>query len=188
MFSAAQSAALSPARETNGLIPESMSRPADIFLPTWHGGRPAAVDVHVISPLQQSIVLESAFTPGHALHVGTQRKLAAHLQPCRSVGVTFIPLVVESLGGLSEDLIKTARDIGDFMDQRVNPSHARSSCTKHLFHRLAVALWRGNDSLWLHRQSPWPLPWTESSESQTFEFCFSSFTHWCMCAHSAQLY
>ncbi len=30
----------------------------------------------------------------------------------------------------------------------------RSSCAKHLFHRLAVALWRGNASLWLHRQSP----------------------------------
>ncbi len=67
LFSAAQSAALSPARETNGLIPES------IFLPAWHGGRPAALDVHVISPLQQSIILEYAFTPGHALHVGTQR-------------------------------------------------------------------------------------------------------------------
>ncbi len=130
LFSAAQSAALSPARETNGLIPESMSRPADIFLPTWHGGRPAAL---VISPLQQSIVLESAFTPAWSCpSCGTQRKLAAHLQPCHSVGVTLIPLVVESLGGLSEDLIKTARDIGDFMDQRVNPSHARSSCTKHL--------------------------------------------------------
>ncbi len=33
LFSAAQSAALSPAQETNGLIPESMSRPADIYLP-----------------------------------------------------------------------------------------------------------------------------------------------------------
>ena len=51
LFSAAQSAALSPERETNGLIPGSMSRPANIFLPIWHGGRPAAlVDVHVIFP------------------------------------------------------------------------------------------------------------------------------------------
>ena len=38
IFSAAQSAALGPSREAQGLIPESLSRPADVFLPTWQGG------------------------------------------------------------------------------------------------------------------------------------------------------
>ncbi len=51
------------------------TRPADILLPTWHGGRPAALDVHIISPLQQSTIHEAAYTPGHVLLVGTQRKL-----------------------------------------------------------------------------------------------------------------
>ncbi len=36
------------------VVPDSMSRPADILLPTWHGGRPAALDVHIISPLRRS--------------------------------------------------------------------------------------------------------------------------------------
>ena len=43
IFSAAQSAALGPSREAQGLIPESLSRPADVFLPTWQGGRPACL-------------------------------------------------------------------------------------------------------------------------------------------------
>ena len=78
VFSAAQSAALAPSKEMPNLIPDSLSRPADVFLPTWSRGRPAALDVHVISPLQQQTMGEAASTPGHALQVGVQRKLASH--------------------------------------------------------------------------------------------------------------
>ncbi len=98
LFSATQSAALGPTRKASNVVPDSMSRPADILLPTWHGGRSAALDLHIISPLQQSTIHEAGFTPGHTLLVGTQRKLTAHLQACRSVGVTFIPMVAETLG------------------------------------------------------------------------------------------
>ncbi len=81
IFTAAQSVPLSPAQ---GVIPDSFSRPVDVFLPTWHDGKPTSLDVHVISPLQQSLVHEAAFSPGHALEVGTRRKLTSHLQACRS--------------------------------------------------------------------------------------------------------
>ena len=47
VFSAAQSAALAPRREAPSLVPGSQSRPADIYLPCWKRGRPAAVDVTV---------------------------------------------------------------------------------------------------------------------------------------------
>ena len=53
VFSAAQSAALCPCKEMPSLIPGSHSRPADIYVPLWVGHRPAAMDVTVISPLQQ---------------------------------------------------------------------------------------------------------------------------------------
>ena len=79
LFVAAQSAALAPSREASGVVPDSLSRPADILLPTWSHGRPAALDVHVISPLQQLTLHEAASTPGHALEVGVQRKLSAYL-------------------------------------------------------------------------------------------------------------
>ena len=54
VFSAAQSA---PSKEMPNLITDSLSRPADVFLPTWSS---AALDVHVNSPLQQQTLGEAA--------------------------------------------------------------------------------------------------------------------------------
>ena len=51
VFSVAQSAALAPFKELSNLIPSSVSRPANVFIPTWSHRQPAALDVHVISPL-----------------------------------------------------------------------------------------------------------------------------------------
>ena len=53
VFSAAQSAALAPRKEVPSLIPGSSSHPADVYLPNWTRGQPAALDVMVMSPLQQ---------------------------------------------------------------------------------------------------------------------------------------
>ena len=78
LFSAAQSAALAPRKEVPALIPGNCSRPADIYLPNWRRGQPAALDVTVISALQQLTVEGAADTQGHALTVGRERKLAAH--------------------------------------------------------------------------------------------------------------
>ena len=45
IVSACSSANLSPVVEKKNLIPESQSRPGDIFVPTWKAGKPAAFDV-----------------------------------------------------------------------------------------------------------------------------------------------
>ena len=125
-----------PSKETPGLVPSSLSRPADI-LPNWCQGRPAAVDIHVISPLQQSTLAKAASTlakaastPGHALQVGTRRKFASNLSACRAMGAECIPLVAETLGGLSEDSIHTIRAIGRDIGLRL--SSPNPSISKHL--------------------------------------------------------
>ena len=150
IFTAAQSAALAPTKETPGLVPSSLSRPADILLPNWNCGRPAALDVHVISPLQDLTVSEASVTPGHALQLGVQRKLTSSLSACRSSGIDFVPLVAETLGGLAEDTITTISSIGRAVSVRAG-SEEHTTTTKHLFGRVAIALWRGNANLWLHR-------------------------------------
>ena len=150
IYAAAQSAVLAPTKEASSLIPGSSSRPADILLPTWSQGRPAALDVHIISPLQQKTVAEAARTPGHALDVGVSRKLGSHLSDCRSVGMDFIPLVAETFGGLAKDTIRMTQAIGKVLGKRTNPDDPSTS-TKHLFGRLAIALWRGNACCWIHR-------------------------------------
>ena len=74
-----------------------------------------------------------------------------NLPACRSVGIDSIPFVTETLGGLAEDTIHTLRTLGKAIGQcscSLDPSLA----TKHLFARFAIALWRGNASMWLHRQ------------------------------------
>ena len=112
VYSAAQSAALAPRKEAPSVILGSSSRPADVYLPNWKRGQPAALDIHVISTMQQQTLVGASTTPGHALRVGEERKMAAHAGPCRAAGVTFIPLVVESLGGWSEEAIYIIKSIG----------------------------------------------------------------------------
>ena len=155
IFSAAQSAALAPSKESPGIVPSSLSRPADVLLPNWSSGRPAVLDVHVISPLQHQTIVEASHTPGHALQVGIRRKLTAHLSVCRSTGTDFIPLVAETLGGLGEDTIRTVAAIGRAIADR-SGSPDPSSTSKNLFGRFAIALWRGNACLWLHRHPSLP--------------------------------
>ena len=81
IFSAAQIAALAPRRELTHLIPNRQSRPADIFLPSWDLGRPAALDISVISTLQNLTVQGAASTPGHALQVCEMRKERSMMPP-----------------------------------------------------------------------------------------------------------
>ena len=102
LYSAAQSAALAPRKEVPALIPGTSSQPADVFLLIWKRGQPAALDVTVISTLQNLTVAGAASTQGHALSVARERKMALHSPACHSVGVSFFPLVVESLGGWSD--------------------------------------------------------------------------------------
>ena len=153
LFSAAQYAALAPTKEAPSLVPSSCSRPADILLPQWSRGCPAALDVSVIPPLQHLTLVGAASSPGHSLRVGVRRKMSSNLPVCRSAGVNFLPIVVETLGGgwWCPDTITTICFIGQALGQRLNSTDPADS-TKHLFGRLAVALWRGNAALWMHRQ------------------------------------
>ena len=149
LFSAAQSAALAPRREVPSLIPGSISRPADVYFPCWKRGQPATLDVSVISTLQQLTVNGASTIQGHALSIGEERKLTVHAAPCRSVGVSFIPMIVESLGGWSPRAVDVIKCIGHLQGQRLGIPPADS--TTHLFQRLAICLWRGNASLWVWR-------------------------------------
>ena len=102
LYLGAQCTALVPRREVPSLIPGSRSCPADIYLPIWERGQPAALDVMVISTLQQQTIAGASTTQGHALSVGEKWKMAAQAEACHFVGVSFNPLVVESIGCWSD--------------------------------------------------------------------------------------
>ena len=138
IFSAAQSAALAPRKEVPSLVSSSSSRPADIFFPCWKRGKPTAFDVTVISPLQQLTIQGASVTPGYAITVGEDRKFRIHLENCLAAGVSFVPLVVESLGGWSDEAIDTLRLIGKQQAQRMGLPSSHS--INHLFQRLSIVL------------------------------------------------
>ena len=149
IYSAAQTAALAPLLEAPSLIPGSSSRPADVFVPIWQLGRPAAMDVSVISTLQPLTVVGAAASPGYALKVGEDRKLAAHQAGCSEAGILFLPLIVESLGGWNDTALDVISRIGRLLALRSSSSPAET--TRHLYQRLSICLWRGNAALFSNR-------------------------------------
>uniref|UniRef100_A0A1X7VSP7 Uncharacterized protein n=1 Tax=Amphimedon queenslandica TaxID=400682 RepID=A0A1X7VSP7_AMPQE len=88
---------LSPWKEVSSLVPESSARSADIFIPSWSLGCPAALDVTVVSPVQQQTLSQAASEHRYALLVAEERKNVVHLEGCRKIGVIFQPVAVESL-------------------------------------------------------------------------------------------
>ena len=95
-----------------------------------------------------STVYAAGSTHDHALNVGVQRKLAAHLSDCRAAGRDFVPIVVGTLEGLSKDAIFTVWKIGKAISIRASPDNP-STGTSQLFHYL-ICGGGGNACLWLH--------------------------------------
>ena len=170
VFSSAQSAALAPQREVPSLIPNSQSQPADIFLPCWKRDQPAALDVTVISTMQRATVNGAASTQGHALLVGEARKMLAH-DACAAAGITFVPIVMETLGGMSALTVDTLARSGHLLGRRLGVSISDS--VRHCFND--VPFQYGGDTLlcgYVGHQSS-PPQWMEFTD---FPFPFFSFS------------
>ena len=88
-----------------GLIPGTLSRPADIYVEKWVDGRKDAFDVSVTSPTQEAIVLQASNHPAAAIEARKATKNRTHFDNCRSQGIHFQPLVVESFGGWDKDAL-----------------------------------------------------------------------------------
>ena len=99
VFDTAAAAGLGPVKEGRFLLPGCDRRPADVLLPNWAQGRDAALDVTVVTPLQQETLAQAATTPGHALTFAYERKIRGAEEACRRQGIAFIPLAAESFGG-----------------------------------------------------------------------------------------
>ena len=78
-------AALSPRREVPSLIPGSLSRPANVYLPNWSSSC-FGCHRHLPSP---NANLQAASDRGSALLVAEARKRTLHQESCRAAGVTF---------------------------------------------------------------------------------------------------
>ena len=144
IFSAAQSAALAPRREVSSLIPSSLSRPADVFTRPSRLGcnrhfRPCNRPPSKVRPSPKVMLF----------WLGKRGNWLSHADACQAVGVSFIPVVLETLGGMSASAVSTVSCLGRLLGQRMGIPPADS--TRHLFQRCAISLWRGNAALWIRR-------------------------------------
>ena len=76
-------------------------RPADVYLPSWTAGCPAALDIAVSSPHRQDIVLEASASGGAAAEAyeNFKRSYKDTAATCLAQGISFIPMVAEPSGG-----------------------------------------------------------------------------------------
>ena len=93
LLSAAQSPAMANWKEVPSLIPGANSHPADLYFPCCKHGKPAALDVTIISPLQKLTIHEASVTQWHNLSVadgGSEPHIKVFATPiCCSVDTIF---------------------------------------------------------------------------------------------------
>ena len=89
--------------QENGAVrdPNANRRPADVFLPKWRRGAPAALDLAITSGLRNDMVKKSVEDGGAAAKAYENFK-RSHMQTedhCQEEGILFIPLICEATGG-----------------------------------------------------------------------------------------
>ena len=149
LYTTCAQACLGPTREDRALIPGTEARPADIYLPAWSGGLDAALDITVINPLQQTLLDRSAAIPGHALQVAFDRKMAKHGEACRTAGIDFIPLPLDTFGGWGDSTVREVKRMGSSLARHSGAE--QSETIRHLIQRVSVALMKVNANLILNR-------------------------------------
>ena len=84
--------------------------------------------------------------PAHALEV--KRKNRGALEDCRRQGIKFIPLMVESLGGLHELAVAMIWKLAAALAMQTGKDDKESR--SHLVQRLSALLVRGNCALFVN--------------------------------------
>ena len=113
VFQLAKRAALNPELERSGLllpashddVDSQRRRPADVYLPAWLNGSPAALDFAVTAPQRQATIQQASMEALFSARQYSDTK-RAHLDTarlCSEVGVEFQPMVCETTGAWSPE-------------------------------------------------------------------------------------
>ena len=145
LYETAGSAGLGPVREGRFLLPGTDRRPADVLLPHWVGGKDAAMDVTIVTPLQAATMPGAANTAGHALDYAYGRKVNGAEEECRRQGIAFLPLVAESFGGWHSCAQREVKKLGAALARHTGQEEGEA--TAHLWSRLGILLQRGNAAI-----------------------------------------
>ena len=156
IYDTAVRAGLGPIKEGRFLLPGADRRPADVLLPHWDAGRDGALDVTVVHPFQDATLARAATEPGYPLNFAHDRKMRGAEADCRQQGISFIPLVAESMGGWHSSAEKEVKKLGSALARHTGQPEGEA--ISHLWGRLGILLQRGNVALMGNRVPSLPEP------------------------------
>jgi hypothetical protein len=126
--------------ETAHLIPCSLIRPGDFYVPVGDDGMAVAYDVTVVSPVVESSLSSSARSVGFAANTAERSKAVHYALDCAGQGIHFVPLAQETLGGWSIQAGKILSLLANRIADRKGLQHA--TCRSALFRELGIATQR----------------------------------------------
>ena len=127
----------------------SHSCPADILVPNWSVGKPAASDLSVTSPLNLNVLLEAGLTAGVAARATEPRKHEANDGKCRELGWVCVPMVVEAYGAWGAEAIESLLRLASRLATSSNKANA--AVLNSLYGRLNLNLVKANATAILTR-------------------------------------
>ena len=135
-------AALNPVLEQGAGIDVdgTLTRPADILIPTWTLGKSGAFDITVVHPLNNSHITGASTSAFHCLGIAQDRKHQENDTKCSELNWMCIPVAVTPYGTWgSEGKAALKRVIKSFA---IRANQTSSVSQKNAFIRLAVTLGR----------------------------------------------
>ena len=92
VYNLAAEAGLGASKEVRFLLPGQDSRPADVLLPNWAVGEGCGARPHGYQSMGRA-----ATTPGYAITVAQNRKVQGTEEACRAQGISYLPMVVDTV-------------------------------------------------------------------------------------------
>ena len=91
----------------------------------------------------------AAAAPGYSFNIAYQRKVAGAAEGCRAVGIAFIPIVFESLGGWHEVAVSQVARLGRCQARQEGDDE--EVVVKRLIQKASLLIQKGNSALWNNR-------------------------------------
>jgi hypothetical protein len=128
-------------------------RPADVYLPTWTHGLPAALDFAITAPQRQGIVGRAAVS---ALTAATEycdaKRSHMHTQAeCDAAGITFLPMVAETSGAWAPESLAVWKQLATAT--AVRQGRDAAAVLREMLQSLSVSIRRANAKACLRRSS-----------------------------------
>ena len=121
------------------------ARPGDVFIRRWSDGKDAALDVTVTSPLASSNLADATACPGGALEKAYDRKMRDTADACRQQGLVFLPIALETLGGMHHLAVNQLKRLGAALARHTGSDERE--VVSQLMQKISLHLMRGNAAM-----------------------------------------